>query len=88
MDGVKNKRFVLTAAHCRSARGLFHLTQQQVAEAAGVSERTIQLFEAEERRSYRDTLKRIQVAFEKRNIEFLNSGSLGVRLRGEDRASE
>lgn len=83
MDGVKNKKFVLTAAHCRSARGLLHLTQQQVAEAAGVSERTIQLFEAEERRPYRETLKRIQTAFERRGIEFLNGGSPGVRLHPE-----
>lgn len=86
MDSVKHKKFVLTAAHCRSARGLLHLTQQQVAQAAGVSERTIQLFEAEERRPYRDTLKRIQVAFEQRGVEFLNGGSPGARLRAENRA--
>ena len=83
MDGVKIKKFVLTAAHCRSARGLLHLTQQQVAEASGVSERTIKLFEAEERRPYRETLKRIQAAFEQRGIEFLNGGSPGVRLHPE-----
>ncbi len=84
MDGIKHKQPIRMAGQPR----LLHLTQQQVVEVGGVSERTIQLFKAKERRPYRDTLKRIQVAFEKRNIEFLTDGLSGVRLRGEYRASE
>ncbi len=74
----------LTAKHVISARGLLGMSQSDLATAAGLNRGTIVRFEAEEGPPLKeDSLWRIQSALEDRGIEFLNSGSPGVRLRPE-----
>lgn len=64
-----------------SARGLLQLTQQQLADAAGLNRQSIIRAESAEGPAVgEDTLKQIQNTLEKLGVEFLNGGSPGVRL--------
>jgi transcriptional regulator with XRE-family HTH domain len=56
------------------------MTQAQLAEAAGVSERTIVMFEKGNRIPHAETLAKILQALENRGIEFSNGDNPGVRL--------
>ena len=75
------KKMKLLPEHCKGARGMLSMTQAQLAREAGVSAATLSYFEDGERTPSEDTLLRIQSALEKHNIEFLNSGNPGVRIR-------
>ena len=57
-----------------------HLTQEQLARAAGVSPATLAAFEAGSYATYDSTMDKIVAALEARGIEFLNGGRPGVRL--------
>lgn len=70
----------ITAAHLRAARGLLGMTQNELAELAGVSPKTIYNFEAGEHEPSEDTLLRIVEALRTRHVIFYNGGSPGVRL--------
>ena len=59
------------------------LTQAKLAEEAGISAPTLINFEKGETQPSEDTLLRIQTVLEGHGIEFLNSGSPGVRLRAK-----
>ena len=64
-----------------AARGLLNrMTQRELAEAAGVSERAIAGFEAGETVPHNSTLQKIREALERRGIEFSNGGNPGVKL--------
>jgi transcriptional regulator with XRE-family HTH domain len=67
-------------AQCRAARALIEMSQADLAEAAGVSSRTILDFEASKRQPIKATLAAIQRALEAAGVEFTNGGQPGVRL--------
>jgi transcriptional regulator with XRE-family HTH domain len=73
----------MTPAQCRAGRALINLSQQQLADAAGVGVVTVRQFEtgaAEPRRSTLDVLRR---ALEAAGVLFVdqNGAGPGVRLR-------
>jgi transcriptional regulator with XRE-family HTH domain len=76
---------MLHAAQIRAARALLGWRQDQLAKASGVGTATIQRIENTEGTvgGYVSTLMRIQTAFEKAGIRFLegdSAGGMGVRI--------
>ncbi|HYH36742.1 MAG TPA: helix-turn-helix transcriptional regulator [Azospirillum sp.] len=73
----------LSPDQCRAARGLANLTQQQLAEASGVSLRTIAHFEKGERSPIPANLRALRDALEAAGVEFIpqNGGGAGVRWK-------
>lgn len=69
----------------RAARAWLNLSQQELAEVAGVSKRTLAAFEQGATIPYDRTLRDIQWALEKLGIEFVFDGSVGVGIRGRAR---
>jgi transcriptional regulator with XRE-family HTH domain len=67
-------------AQCRAARALIDMSQVHLADAAGVSSRTILDFEADKRKPIKATLAAIRRALEDAGVEFTNGGQPGVRL--------
>lgn len=63
-----------------SARELLGLKQTELASAAGVSYRTILMFETNKSDPYPRTLEKIRAELERRGIEFTNGSGIGVRL--------
>ena len=63
-----------------AARDLLGLTQVELAELAGVSDRTIANFETGKHEPYDATVEKIKAELEKRGIEFLNGDGAGVRI--------
>lgn len=70
----------ILGAQVKAARFLLKITQPELAEATGVSERTIQKFEADEAIPKPATLLKLQNELERRGIEFTNGTGIGVRL--------
>ncbi|MFO0578852.1 MAG: helix-turn-helix transcriptional regulator [Polyangia bacterium] len=66
--------------HILAARDLLKMTQEDLAEAAGVSR--LSVFNAENGKTVTrsTTLDKIREALERRGIEFMNGDSPGVRL--------
>jgi DNA-binding XRE family transcriptional regulator len=65
----------------RAARAWIGLSQEELADEAGVARRTvIRLENSEEPRSDR-IMEKLQIALEKHGIEFLYEGSKGVGVR-------
>ncbi|MCW2249302.1 transcriptional regulator with XRE-family HTH domain [Azospirillum fermentarium] len=73
----------LTPAQCRAARGLVNMTQQQLAEASGVSLRTITHFEKGGRTPIPAILRALKDTLEAAGVIFIpsNGEGVGVRLR-------
>ncbi len=67
-------------AQCRAARALIEMSQADLAEAAGVSSRTVLDFEASKRQPIKVTLAAITARVEAVGVEFTNGGQPGVRL--------
>lgn len=75
----------------RAARGLLSWSQQELADAAGVSQPTIKRIEKlGPGRSAVDTMTAIQKAMEKAGVEFIpeNGGGAGVRMAKRKDAGE
>ncbi len=74
---------MLTPAQCRAARALLGLTQQQLADAAGVSEATVVDLEKRRRQVSEETQRVIRRALERAGVEFIeeNGGGVGARLK-------
>jgi transcriptional regulator with XRE-family HTH domain len=74
----------MTPAQCRATRALLAWTQQQVADAAGVSVVTVRQFELGATTPQRATLDVLSRALEAAGVEFIpqNGGGPGVRLKG------
>lgn len=77
----------LAGSQILAARDLLGLTQSELAAAAGVSDKTIQNFEAGKSDPYPVTLEKIRAELERRGIEFTNGDhppsvghGFGVRL--------
>jgi DNA-binding XRE family transcriptional regulator len=73
----------MTRGQCRAARALLEWTQDQLAETASVSKKTLADFEAGKRTPYDRTLADIRRALEEAGIQFIpeNGGGAGVRFR-------
>lgn len=63
-----------------AARDLLKLTQQELADACGVSPTTLSRFELEAIQPRADTIRKIVRELSKRGIEFSNGTGIGVRL--------
>ena len=70
----------LVGEHIAAARKLLKMTQAELAAVAGVSEATIQKFEAGLHSPRPSTLKVLRDTLEQRGIEFTNGDSPGVKL--------
>ena len=75
---------MLEPAQIRAARGLLGWRQEDLSKASGVGTATIRRIEKSHSiTGYASTLARIQAAFEKSGIEFIDddeTGGLGLRL--------
>ncbi|WP_426437188.1 helix-turn-helix domain-containing protein [Bradyrhizobium genosp. P] len=79
----------LTPALMRAARGLLGLDQAEVAERAGLKQRTISKLEGEsdfssKDKRRRDALRAIRQAFEREGVEFIfpsETSGQGVRMK-------
>ncbi|MDF1791611.1 MAG: helix-turn-helix domain-containing protein [Thalassobaculaceae bacterium] len=71
---------------CRGARALLGITQQQLAELAGISKRTVIEFEGGIRVPLTTTTQSLKWALESEGIEFLfgNGGGSGIRFKDPD----
>ncbi|MGX7745714.1 helix-turn-helix transcriptional regulator [Rhodopseudomonas parapalustris] len=65
----------------RAARAWLNLSQQELAEQARVSKRTLASFEQGASIPYDRTLRDVQAALEQLGIEFLFDGDIGVGIR-------
>lgn len=74
---------MINPSQCRGARALLGITQQQLADLAGISKRTVIEFEGGIRVPLASTSRSLQWALENAGIEFLhgNGGGSGVRFR-------
>jgi transcriptional regulator with XRE-family HTH domain len=68
---------------CRAARALLGMSQETLAERAGVGIVTVNLFEVGKREPYARTLGALRAALESAGVAFItkNGGGPGVRLR-------
>jgi len=80
---------VISPAQCRGARGLLSISQQDLAELAGVSLALINHFESGRRRPGLIRLHAIREALLARGVDFLDQAESGpgVRLRERERLS-
>ena len=69
----------MTPAQCRAARGLLDMTQQALAERAGVGRTTVRAFEAGSN-SHRSQREAIRTALVGRGVEMLDGERPGVRF--------
>jgi transcriptional regulator with XRE-family HTH domain len=65
---------MITIAQCRAARGLLDWTQQDLAEASGLSKTAINNFEKGHSDIKAESLKAIRLAFEGADVEFMPDG--------------
>lgn len=72
---------MLTIEQCRAARGLLGWTQQDLADASGLSKTAINNFEKGHSDIKMESLRAIRLAFENADIEF--TGQDGLRKRSE-----
>jgi transcriptional regulator with XRE-family HTH domain len=77
---------MITAAQCRAGRALIEWSREQLAEAAGVSLRTIVDFERAARSPREVTLLALERALSDAGVQFLDHGEKagggpGVRVR-------
>ena len=73
---------MLTIEQCRGARGLLGWTQQDLADASGLSKTAINNFEKGHSDIKAESLRAIRMAFESAEIEFLEQD--GLRKKSED----
>ena len=73
---------MLTIEQCRGARGLLGWTQQDLADASGLSKTAINNFEKGHSDIKAESLRGIRMAFESAEIEFLEQD--GLRKRSEN----
>ncbi len=73
---------MITIEQCRGARGLIGWTQQDLADASGLSKTAINNFEKRHSDIKAESIKAIRMAFESMDIEFLEQD--GVRKKSEN----
>lgn len=74
---------LISAEQCRGARGMLGWSQDQLADAAGLSRATIADFERGGRTPTAGNILAIRAAFETAGLEFIpeNGGGVGIRFR-------
>ena len=75
---------ILTPEQCRAARALVDMSQQELCERAGISQKPLVDFERGKTSPYPRTLDSLRRALEKTGVEFIdekNGGGAGVRLK-------
>jgi transcriptional regulator with XRE-family HTH domain len=77
---AEQEKSSISIRQLKAARQLLGWTQRQLAEAAGVAERTVIGLEAGETVPHNSTMKKILDALAARGIEFTNGGMPGVRV--------
>ena len=82
-DGDVSGESTLSQGQCRAARYLLNLSQQDLADAAGIARSTITEFERGARGATPGTLAAMRSALEVAGVAFIdrNGGGPGVRLR-------
>ena len=82
-DGDVSGDAVFSQDLCRAARGLLNLSQQDLADAAGIARSTVAEFERGARATIPRNLAAMRAAFEAAGAAFIdpNGGGPGVRLR-------
>ncbi len=73
----------LVAAHVVAARAMLKMTQDELAAAAGITQKSLSLFESGITMPRASTLNRIQKALEYRGISFANGDRPTVTLDRE-----
>ena len=73
---------MLSIEQCRGARGLLGWTQQDLADASGLSKTAINNFEKGHSDIKNESLRAIRMAFESAEVEFLDQN--GMRKKSED----
>ncbi len=73
---------MITIEQCRAARGLLDWTQQDLANASGLSKTAINNFEKKNSDIKNESLHAIRMAFESADLEFI--GREGLRKKSED----
>jgi len=76
----------ISGAQIRAARDLLKLSPPELADASGVSERTLRKFESDEAIPKPANVDKIVNELERRGIEFTNGSGIGVRLNFEKAA--
>ncbi len=76
----------VSGAQVKAARDLLKITQAELADSSGVSERTIKRFEGDEAMPKPANLEKVLSELERRGIEFTNGTGIGVRLNFEKAA--
>ena len=85
---------MFTIAQCRGARGILGWTQQDLADASGLSKTAINNFEKGHSDIKSESLRAIRMAFENANIEFIGIEGVSKKtesfkiLRGENSLSD
>lgn len=70
-----------TPEQCRAARGLLDWTQEELAEAAGVSRSTVRDFEKGRHDLRRVSVSQVVAAFEKAGVRFISADQMGPGVR-------
>jgi predicted transcriptional regulator len=70
----------LSRAQCRAARALLEWSQEELAQHASVTQKTIADFERGATTPYARTITKIIDALELAGVELLNGGAPGARL--------
>lgn len=70
----------ILGAQIAAARELLRITQLELAEATGVSDRTIRDFETSKSEPSAATREKVRAELERRGIEFTNGDGAGVRI--------
>lgn len=79
---------MINPRQCRAARALLGITQQQLAEAAGIGKRTVIEFEQGTRDPMMSTVERLRYALESQGIDFLGGDGRGSGVRFRDPETE
>jgi transcriptional regulator with XRE-family HTH domain len=64
-----------------AARGWLRMSQDKLAKRTKIALRTIKHFEAGERMPYERTINALVAYFEKRGVEFLMKGDIGIGIK-------
>lgn len=70
---VVGRILMVTDGQVRAARAMLNWTQRQLADATGLTERTINAVEDGKAKVYPSTIQKIVGAFESEGIRFMNS---------------
>ena len=71
---------MVTIEQCRGARGILGWTQQDLADASGLSKTAINNFEKQHSDIKAESLRAIRLAFESANIEFIGSEGVSKKV--------